>query len=95
LRQQIARAEHLVGDIVAEQDVVLPARLFMQECIELDDTANLGSGYIQCPGELVDGRSGNAVELMLNLAQVLQKVRALCLVSCADRRNDRSDYFIW
>jgi len=32
---------------------------------------------------------------MLDLAQVLQKVRALCLVSRAHGRNDRSDYFIW
>jgi hypothetical protein len=77
LLQQPAGAEHVIGDAVAEQDVIVAARLFMQEGIESDDTANFSFGQLQQGGELCDCRPGDVREPVLELAKILQQTRPL------------------
>ncbi len=78
----------MVGDAVAEQDVIVAARLFMQEGIESDDTANFRLGQLQPGGELGDRLSGNVREPLLDPDKRLQQLRPLCTGRCNYRLDD-------
>ena len=73
LLQQSAGTKHVVGDAVAEQNIVVAARLFMQEGIETGDAANFSFGQLQPGGELRDCLSGNVREPVLELNKILQQ----------------------
>jgi len=52
--QQVTTAEHMIGDTVAEQDVVITAWCFMQERVKTNHTPNMCLGQVQGGGQLMN-----------------------------------------
>ena len=71
--QQLTVAQHPVGDVVAEQDVVGTTRRGVEEGIELGDAVHLDWGNIEFLGDPLQGFGRQPGQAILHVAQNLQQ----------------------
>jgi len=85
--QQFAIAEHPVGDVVAEEEVVGTARRGVKEGIEFGDAAHLGRGNVEFLGDPVQGLGRQPGQVVLHVAQDLQQPGRRAAVALDDFAN--------
>ncbi|OIQ63887.1 hypothetical protein GALL_545680 [mine drainage metagenome] len=83
--QQGQAAQHLVGDVVAEQDAILAAGFGVEKAVETGDRFNLGARQLQFALQAVDGLRRDPALLFLHFAQYLQHIAGIVPVSGGDR----------
>jgi hypothetical protein len=84
---QLVLAEHLVGDIVAEQQPVFADRLGGKEGIKTGHAFHVHPRHIEMGGDAVDGLGRNGVTSILHFEQNLQKAGSIAAVPLKDRRQ--------
>ena len=81
LAEQGATALHMIGNAVAQVDVVVPARCFVQETVEGDQTDNMAGGGIQLAGDDRDSTIRDAGEMFLHLQADLKRTMGSAAVT--------------
>ncbi len=82
-----SRAEHAVGDVVAEEDPVAAAGLHVQEAVEGRHAQDLGARQREARLDAVDRLRGDPAAGFLHLAQHLQQLVGIVPVARHGRRG--------
>ena len=84
---QLVLAQHLVGDVAAEQQPVFPDRAGGQEGIKTGHALHVDPWHAKMRGDAVDGLGRDGVAGILHLAQHLQQTRSIAPMARARIRR--------